>query len=564
MIFDVSGKKPITEGGEGYIYDNNNYVIKIYKSHIDLDSKRKRIDILMQTNLPKEVIKPVDIITDRKNQFIGMKMPKVKGEDFKKLSNKKYVVTNHINTKDILQMLGRFWDILKILHSHSIIIGDLNDQNILFDVKTKEIYLIDVDSWTIGTEKCLVAMDLFKDPKLISNNFNAETDIYSFCVLAWKTLTRIHPYGGTTNPDMSIIDRINKRISVIDNPKVKIPKTTKSWVNLSPNMTQGFKNVFEKDDRKFGEFINDMLANLSYCKKDHDYYYNKYSSCPICDASAAIIKKAISIGVENGFKLAKILNDLDVKTVYSDTTYLNQNNEIVDLKSGKKIPYTEGRYLFDDNGHLITVYKDYFEVDINNNKSIIPIQFNSYPIIDNNKIYYISNQGQLCSAEILHNGTIGTISISKCSARAEFNIVDQHYCIVNIFNGKLVINIDGYNNDFDFNYKIVEIAEHYDPSLNRWLIVIEDTRSNYYSYVFENNNQLWENNNISYKCSVYNICFDHGAIYIPKDGAIRGMNYQSLNYKDFTCNIVDASSNLIKKSNQFIIVNDENIYRFYK
>ena len=52
----------------------------------------------------------------------------------------------------------------------------MNDQNILFDIKTKNVFLIDTDSWAIGSEKCEVAMDLFKDPKLFGDNFNADTD----------------------------------------------------------------------------------------------------------------------------------------------------------------------------------------------------------------------------------------------------------------------------------------------------------------------------------------------------------------------------------------------------
>lgn len=139
MQFDVTGKTPLTEGGEGVIYEyGNNSVIKVYKPHINLKSKLAKIRMLINANLPAEVIKPTDIVTDRKGNFIGMVMPKVQGEDFKRLSNKKFVTTNNINTKDVLSMLSRLWDVLQELHKQSIYIGDLNDQNILFDVKTKK------------------------------------------------------------------------------------------------------------------------------------------------------------------------------------------------------------------------------------------------------------------------------------------------------------------------------------------------------------------------------------------------------------------------------------------
>jgi len=95
-------------------------------------------------------------------------MDKVDGEEFKKLSNKKFVKANGITKKEILAMLDRLFDVLAELHKQGIYIGDLNDQNILFD-KHYDISIIDCDSWSIDSEKCDVAMDLFKDPLLVSN-----------------------------------------------------------------------------------------------------------------------------------------------------------------------------------------------------------------------------------------------------------------------------------------------------------------------------------------------------------------------------------------------------------
>lgn len=560
MQFDVRGKTPLAEGGEGIIYEyGKKSVIKIYKSHINFAAKQQKIQTLIKTNLPKEVVKPTDCVFDRKQRFIGMVMPKVQGEDFKKLSNKKFVTSNNINTKDILEMLDKFWNILQELHKQNIFIGDLNDQNILFNPKTKEIFIIDTDSWSIGTQHCEVAMDLFKDPKLVGDNFNANTDTYAFCVLAWKSLTRIHPFGGTTNPDMQIIDRISRGISVIDNADVKIPRTTKSWRNLSPDLVGDFKNVFNSGDRKFGNNISYLLHHLTYCKTDDDYYFSDFNTCPICNAAAKVINKAISIGVENGFKIAQVLATLDIKTVYSDKAYLNTSDEVVNIKTGQKIPYSGGRCLFDNNGNVVVCYKEYMQIG----EAKIPIKFNSYPIVDGNAVYYLSDQEYLCKLEIIAGG-IGKENIQKCSSTSFFNVVNGKYCLVNIYDNKIIVNIDGYYYTMDFDKKIVDCAAHYDAKLDRWLVIIEDSTSTYHTYVLDKNTLKWSSDKINYKCSVYNICFDNGAIYIPIDDAIRGLNIKTLQYKDFTCNAVDSDSILIKNGGQFIIVNDDNIYRFYK
>lgn len=563
MKFDVKGKTPLAEGGEGFIYENGNSVIKIYKPHVNLISKQKRIQLLIRSILPPEVVKPTDIVTDNQGRFIGMVMPKIAGEDFKRLSNKKFVISNNINTKDILSMLARFWQILQELHKQNIFIGDLNDQNILFDVKTKKIYLIDTDSWSIGTEKCEVAMDLFKDPKLFKDNFNADTDTYSFCVLAWKSLTRIHPFGGTTNPDIQIMDRIKNGISVIDNPSVKIPKTAKTWRNLSPDLISAFKSVFDGGNRNFGNQIEDMLNNLAFCKVDNDYYYADFNSCPMCNSSAAVVTKVTSIGVAIGFKVAQILNSDGIKTVYSDREYLNSNNEVVDIKTGRSVPYSGARCLFDSNGRAVICYKDYMDVETDGGNTKISIQHNSYPMIDNDLIYYISDRNVFCQLTVV-GSSIGKKSLQKCSANSFFRVNNGNYCIVNIYDGKIIINIDGYFYTMDFDKKVLSGDVHYDSRTGRWLVLLEDTTSSYYSYVFDKNAVVWQSNKMLYGCPVYNVAFDCGAIYFPIDNAIRGLSIKTMQYRDFRCDVVNTDSVLIKNGSQFIIVNDDNIYRFYK
>ena len=565
MLFDANKYDIITEGGEGVIYNvDDNSVAKVYKPNVNIQSKYKRAKDLINTDLPIEVIKPIDVLTDRNNKFIGILMPKVDGEDFKRLSNKKFVITNNINTKDILTMLIRFYNILTILHAKNIFIGDLNDQNILFDVKSKRIYLIDVDSWSIGTEKCEVAMDTFKDPKLIDNNFNKETDIFSFCVLAWKSLTRIHPFGGITNPDMNIIDRIKNGISVIDNPNVKVPKNIKPWNNLSPSLINDFKNVFEWGDRKFGDSLLDMYNKLAFCSKDNDFYYAEFNKCPICDSSAVVAKKATSIGTENGFKIIALLNKEDIKTVYSLGVYLNKNNKIVNTRYLKEYPKISGyNYIFINNNDYIIYDKNNMIISINGESTSLKIMYNSYPIYDNDCIYYISNTFTLCKIKIIKNN-LSIKSIQKCSTISYYNVFNDKYCLVNVYDKKLIVNINGYNyiENIAFNVRNCEI--HYDEYSDKWLVVLEDNSGINYSMVLSKNNLVFRNDNISYNCPTYNICFKHEIIYIPIDGAIRGLNIKTLKYKDFICGVVSPDSKLIFNSNSFIIVNDDNIYKFAK
>ena len=145
MVYDCAGKTPLAEGGEGLLYENSGQMIKIYKPVVNLLSKQRKVQMLLQKSLsrqlPKEVVCPRDIVTDKSGMFIGYCMDKVEGEEIRKLVNRKFLTANNITTKDILTMLVSVQEVMNKLHESHIFIGDLNDQNILFDGQFN-IYLI--------------------------------------------------------------------------------------------------------------------------------------------------------------------------------------------------------------------------------------------------------------------------------------------------------------------------------------------------------------------------------------------------------------------------------------
>jgi len=49
-------------------------------------------------------------------------------------------------------------------------------------------FILDTDSWSVGAYPCTVAMESFKDPKLVGTQFSEKTDAYSFAVLVFKAL----------------------------------------------------------------------------------------------------------------------------------------------------------------------------------------------------------------------------------------------------------------------------------------------------------------------------------------------------------------------------------------
>lgn len=550
------------EGGEGIIYEYKGLLLKIYKENVvDIQKKYRKIKNLLSMTLPPEIVGPMDIVVDKKDNFIGYSMNKVEGQDFKRLSNKKYTVANGITTKDVLEMLLKIKNIMDKLHSMYIYIGDLNDQNILFN-KHNDVRFIDCDSWTIGNDTCDVAMDLFKDPLLVKEQFNAFTDNYAFAILSWKSLTRIHPFAGTMKPDMDILQRMKKGISIIDNDKVKIPRTIKSWKNLSPKLIENFKDIFEKSVRLFDNSMEDMYQNLAFCKVDKDYYYSKYTTCPICDANAKLQMKPKSQGTASGLKLIPKLDASKIKAMFDINTYLDINDMVVSLKYNRSTPYIKDtRIHFMDIGIIRDLY-DVFRIDkYKSNEISYTKRPNSPVIVDNQNIYYINKSCSLRKLTPIDAG-INNTKIADCANTAYFEVVDGHYCIINEYDTNIIINIDGYNKVVPYKDGISEYGMHYDPKLDRWLIILEarNVANKFTTYIFDKNTIKYEDDRIKYQCGLGNICFSNSTIFIPIDGKIRGYSYVKNLFKDFECSVCDYDSKLIRNGSGFTIVNIDNIW----
>ncbi|MCI8795255.1 MAG: hypothetical protein HFG89_00145 [Dorea sp.] len=559
--FDTKTRTPIAgrEGGEGFIYEYNGRIIKTFKPHIDIAAKERKVNVLIKTTLSKAVVTPIDIVTDMRGKFIGYCMEKVVGEDFKRLSNRKFVTANNITTKDILGLLVKVKLVLEEIHKQNIYVGDLNDQNILFDT-AGNVYLIDCDSWTVGGDKCTVAMDLFKDPKLKANNFNADTDNYAFMVLAWKSLTRVHPFGGTLNPDIPILDRMQRGLSVIDRP-VKLLRTTKSWKGFSPDLVSEFKLVFESGVRTLSHNMEDMLSNLAFCHKDKEYYYSKFSFCPYCDSNAQVNKKPVSQGSVGGLKLYAIYDGTKIKTVLDRYTYLDNEGYVVNGKSrvsylnGKRFYFAENRGYIEDtiDGFWIT-YKDVYRIE-KKYKSVIEV--------DGNSVHYISPQNTFTKLEIMNGGN-AIQNVCKVGNTAYFSVSGDSYCIVNCYIGKLIVNINGANTIITYDSDIANYGIHMDEVTGKWLILLEDSKGDFYTFVINKNSVEYKTDSIRYDCQLNCPCMYNSTIYIPIDGKIRGYSYQKSLFKDFECGVVSGESKLIKEKNRFAIVNLENVYYLEK
>lgn len=555
----------ITEGGEGKIYDySKDQIIKIFKADkVDMKVKERKVENLTKmSNLPPEVIAPIEAVSV-KGKFAGYIMKRISNaEEVRMLSNNKYIKANGVKLDRILEIVTKIANVLEQLHNMGIYIGDLNDQNILFD-KSNNVYFIDVDSWSVGQDRCSVAMDKFKDPKLQGDQFNEGTDNYSFTILAWNMITRIHPFAGTITPDMSITERMERGISVINNPKVKIPRTIKSWANLAPSLIDSMDEVFKGNSRDLVKSqIENMKSNLKYCPVDDNFYYGKFTSCPWCDSNAKVVTKPTSTGKVGGLSIVPVLTS-NISLVLNSQVAITDNKKLYIIATGETIDFLpNAKYYFMEDKTMIVAYSDFFTFkDKKGEKIKIKKRLSSNIITVKNYIYYIHPSNRLQRIEITPYGN-GEETIEHVSYNCFYEVDPEgNYCIVNNYDtGKLLININGANKEVPYSRKIINYGIHYDRmSKGRWLIILEDDKGEFTTLVFKDQLEFNEKQ-IKYDCSLGNITFAASTIFIPNDGIIRGYNFQKQLFKDFDVDVVTSDSKLIRTNTGFKVINDENIY----
>lgn len=305
----LNQKSPLGAGGEAVVLKYRNYAFKIY--HTPSPERTKKLKAFLDGNfsLPSNVACPLEIIQDTNHNVIGFAMNAAKDcKDFMKLSNRKFRYNEQITTNDIIKAFIHAKETLDTIHSQDIIVGDLNDLNILFTTEFLSVF-IDVDSYQFNEFPCPVGTEIFIDPELFGINlsekpyFSRETDWYAFAVMLFKSLLFVYPYGGIHKSVKNMYERIQNKITVFDKdviyPKVGLPPET-----ISDDLLEYFEAIFKKGKR-YDLQVTDILKYKGHfipCPKCGLFFYDGRKKCPACfkvtpqtsvDLSGIILKKQL-------------------------------------------------------------------------------------------------------------------------------------------------------------------------------------------------------------------------------------------------------------------------------
>jgi hypothetical protein len=311
---ELDPSKSLGKGGEAEVFDiGAGVALKVFKSpdHPDyqglpLEQKaaEERIAIHQRklrefpTGLPRQVIVPTDLATDRAGRFIvGYAMPLLtRAEPLLRYADPSFRRAG-ISNAMVVELFRSLHGAVAGLHGEGVVIGDFNDLNVLVTTAAGG-RLIDADSFQFGPYPCSVFTERFVDPLLCDPNassprlarrYNPDADWYAYSALLMQSLLFVGPYGGIYRPKEASRRvphgaRPLRRITVF-HPEVQYPKPATRYQVLPDDLLAHFHRVFEKDER--GPFPVRLLDALRFSGCQSCSIEHARAACPLCGPNAA-------------------------------------------------------------------------------------------------------------------------------------------------------------------------------------------------------------------------------------------------------------------------------------
>lgn len=301
----ITGLKELEdEGGQGLIYIfPPDKLIKIYTDEDTLAITSKRLEIIGNNpeifNNLKGFCAIPEIMVENSDtkQLIGFQMSHFKNfHSVGKLLDKSFCVKNKITIRKVVKIFLSIHDGISKIHANHMIIGDLNEDNILFKFNDRTVLLrfVDIDSWAVRHGNLNLPISAttmtFCHPDLETNPGKLEKyhDWYSFAILLARSLVKSNPFnmgdldektmksiqGDSQKNGITCWDRrvcLNNIDSIYVNRFGKsLTDTLEKW--LSGKQTE----IFPK------ETLEEFLDGLGFCKQCGFEVHMDHVKCTKC------------------------------------------------------------------------------------------------------------------------------------------------------------------------------------------------------------------------------------------------------------------------------------------
>jgi hypothetical protein len=249
------------KGGEGKIFVQGNTAYKIYEDLNKLIPEGKIQELQALKN--PQIIKPKDVILDKKNTFIGFTMDAIDGQPLCKLFTNTFRDANSILPVHTVELVEFIKDITKQIHEAKCLIVDGNELNYIVDgPKFVTPYFIDVNSWQTPSYPATAIMPSVRDYQ--SKDFSELTDWYSFAIISCQLFVGIHPFKGR-HPDYKkndFVSRMKNNVSIF-NKNVTTPSAVRDFSLIPKNYMDWYVALFEKGDRSLPPGIAVKLGPIT-------------------------------------------------------------------------------------------------------------------------------------------------------------------------------------------------------------------------------------------------------------------------------------------------------------
>ncbi|MBU2546710.1 MAG: serine/threonine-protein kinase [Gammaproteobacteria bacterium] len=103
-----------------------------------------------------------------------------------------------------VKLIYNTFNVVDKLHTARIILGDINPSNLLYNPKSNDPIIIDIDSVQIGQFKCLVCSPEYIDPLIQQQGknitYSEENDIFSIACICFQLIIGKNPFWVLTDP----------------------------------------------------------------------------------------------------------------------------------------------------------------------------------------------------------------------------------------------------------------------------------------------------------------------------------------------------------------------------
>jgi serine/threonine protein kinase len=242
----LTSKDYLASGGQGNIYARAGIAYKIYEFPTNMIPVGKMQELAVLSD--PRIIKPDQILYDAKGIAIGYTMRHLENTHaLVKLFPKAFRDRNHITPDQIIKLVRQMQGLVDHVHSHGILLVDLNQKNFLVDNKFSEVYAIDVDSFQTKSFPCPVQMSNIHDHH--TKGFSKLTDYFAFGIVSFNLFIGSHPFLGN-HPDYKFpVDedtlklRMQKNASVFD-PKCQLPGVCQPMTVIPQSYLDWYKALF--------------------------------------------------------------------------------------------------------------------------------------------------------------------------------------------------------------------------------------------------------------------------------------------------------------------------------